>query len=170
MNDDVDNISLLDVLGVSVDDVAEVRFSTIDKGVYLFEIGEVKTDDTRTGTKEMNGEKVKFPMWAVNYLLEIKNVEQLAEKLSEAQREALIGRKFTHQVSQMIVDKREDALKFIGLNKAFVVDVGGVGKGSLKEITESVKGKRFLGTITHQVDKNDTDKKYARLSKIKKID
>lgn len=145
---DGQQVSLADIAGINMDDVAEVRSTVTAAGAMQFKVKEMKLDtvDTQKGTKAV-----------VNVALEITNVITLLDDTLNA--EDIIGK--THNETFWITNPVDD----IGRVKAFMTDSGFQGSGTLQELMEGFTDHEFLGVIKHKRDKNDADKIYANLDR-----
>lgn len=149
-------ISLSDLAQLAMDDVPELRSSTLPAGIYEFVVDDCEfTVVERT----VNGSLTKIPQ--VNIILKVLRPLQLAAPETVEDPATLIGRKYTERFGI----SPDNAIESLGYLKAFLVDIGATGKGKLPEVCESSKGKVFTAPIKHTRDKHDADKVYSNLNR-----
>lgn len=145
-----ENVNLADIAGVDMADVKEFRFENTAKGIYQFKVLD-------SGLKKL-GEKA-----AAVFQLEITNCFAVTDDTKQP--EDMIGVK--HQEAIFITDAEKD----LGRIKAFMVDSGLTGSGTLTELMDQFVGTEFVAPVVQRKDKNDTDKVYSNLdyNKIKTL-
>lgn len=144
-------VSLLDLAGLNMDQIAEVRgFPVPPEGVAEWKItgGEV-------GTGEFNdkaaGGKVKRPY--VQFICTAQAYRTVKDpSLNPAD---LVG--IEHRERFII----KDVLKDLGRAKSFMVDVGQTGSGTLEQLVHNCVGLEFVAAMKHTADQNDKDRKFA---------
>lgn len=146
----VDNFSLADLADLDVSEVAEIRFSSLPAGVFVFSVESATLDEVmnRDDEKRFIAE-FKFKV------LEVKAVVKKGVVLED-----LVGKQHTEKL-YIVPSKAEEG---IGLIRAFVNDMGVDNKGKLGEVVERTVGHEFTGKITERKDKDDPSRVYARLS------
>lgn len=141
-------MSLADLAGADTTDVAEVRFSTLPKGVYGFECLEAHMAEIGDDDKPV-----------VKFKLEVKAVTQTESGKDE------VGSMHT-ETFFIDRDKPEEG---IGRIKAFIADAGGStdgiigGFGENKGYVDAFVGHQFTAGIKHRANKNDKDNPYANV-------
>ena len=162
--DQFGEVSLLDLMGVDLSQVEEMRFGDIMPRIFgQFECGDPTIEelkDNKTGSPtagKVIGALVKFP-WKVLGITDASNAK--ADGVEDPS--TLIGKIHT----EVAFVKGGTNVKYL---KAFIADVGGNKNQPLGEAIKSVAGKRIQAVIRHRKDPNDTDKVYASLSKYKPI-
>lgn len=151
-----EEISLMDIAGIEMNDIAEYRLTVTPAGKFLWRVIEAKLEGRDVQNKEdPQGAKITKP--AITFELEAQNCFALTdEKLDPA---TFVGTK--HFESFWI----NDAVKDLGRVKAFLVDIGLTGTGSLTDLLASAQGEEFVSDITNVPDKNNPDYIYANLKK-----
>jgi len=163
-----EEISLADLAGVDLEGIAEQRFSSLPRGVYVLEVSSEKPP--HFGTIENKEGKKKA---AAIFTQTVLDVLALADNndAPEGDPTKLIGRE--HRETFFVSDQ-----KSIGYIKAFVKDIGGqADKGPLggvagkPGILDACAGIRFQAPIGHRKDPNDADKIYVNIvrNKIKPL-
>lgn len=137
-----EDVSLADIGGVDMSEVEEFRFENTPKGIYQWKC--TNAEILKLGDKP-----------AIKYNLEATNVISLSDDSKDP--EKYIGHK--HDEAIFITDLEKD----IGRAKAFMVDAGFEGSGTLQELLDQFIGHEFVSAISHRKDKNDTDKIYANI-------
>lgn len=162
--DQFGEVSLLDLMGVDLSQMDEMRFGDIFPRVFAqFECGDPTMDelkDNKTGSPTFGkvvGALVKFPFKCIG-ILDASNAK--ADGVEDPSK--LIDKIHT----EIAFVKAATNLKYL---KAFIADVGGVKNAPLGEAIKSVGGKRIQAVIHHRKDPKDSDKIYASLSKYKPI-
>lgn len=162
--DQFGEVSLLDLMGVDLSQMDEMRFGDIFPRVFAqFECGEPTMDelkDNKAGSPTFGkvvGALIKFP-WKCIGILDASNAK--ADGVEDPT--TLVGK--TH--TEVAFVKAAMNLKYL---KAFIADTGGNKNAPLGEAIKSVGGKRIQAIIRHRKDPNDSDKVYASLSKYKPI-
>lgn len=149
-------VSLLDIAGIDLNEIAEYRLTVMPAGKYMFRIMESKLEARDARVKDgAPDEKVKKP--AITFECEVQNCFALTDdKLDPATQ---IGMKYfeTFWIN--------DANKDLGRVKAFLVDIGSPGAGSLTDLLAEAQGVEFVCDITNTPDKNNPDTIWANLKK-----
>lgn len=151
LNGQTQTISLLDLAGIPMEQIAEVRgFPQAPEGV-----AEWKITAAEVGTGEFNdktaGVKVKRPY--IQFVCTAQGYRTVKDaSLNPAD---LVG--MEHRERFII----RDVLKDLGRAKAFMVDVGQTGSGTLEQLVHNCIGLEFVAAVKHTVDPNDKDRKFA---------
>ncbi len=141
-----EQVSLAQLAGVNMDDVAEVRGSTFAAGAFKFAVDIAKLAVMGKGNDAKAGVQFKF---------KCTDVLSLVDASKDA--ETIIG-KF-HTETCFLTDPMEG----LGRTKAFMADTGFKGSGSLQTLLEGFVGHEFKCVITNNADKNDKDIIYANI-------
>ncbi len=141
-----ESVSLADIAGVNMDDVAEVRGTTFPGGTFKFVTEEAKL--TVVGPKDDRKPGIQFAF-------KCTDVFSLTDSAKDA--DSVIGKKHNE------ICFLTDPLEGLGKAKAFMADVGYSGKGKLDVMLEGFKGHEFKAQIKQRVDKNDKDVIYANI-------
>jgi len=141
-----EQVSLADIAGVNMDDVAEVRGSTFPAGAFKFAVDTAKLAVMGKDKDAKAGIQFKF---------KCTDVLSLVDTSKDA--DAIIG-KF-HVETCFLTDPMEG----LGRAKAFMADTGYKGAGSLQQVLEGFAGHEFKSVITNRPDKNDKDIIYANI-------
>lgn len=141
-----ESVSLADLAGIDMADVAEVRGSTFPAGGFQFMVEEAKLAVIGQGDKQKAGIQFKFVC---------RDVISLIDASKDA--ESIIG-KF-HVETCFLTDPTEG----LGHAKAFMADSGYKAAGKLGEILNGFVGHEFRCRITNNADKNDKDIIYANI-------
>jgi hypothetical protein len=137
-----EDVSLADIAGVDMSQVEEFRFENTPKGIYQWVCKNAEV--VKLGNKP-----------AIRYELEASNVIALSDDSLDPDK--YVGHK--HNEAIFITDLEKD----IGRAKAFMIDAGFEGSGTLQELLDQFVGHEFISAIGHRKDKNDTDKVYANI-------
>lgn len=165
VNMESEQVSLSDLAGVDFSDVAELRFSALPDGQYVFDVQ--AGDDTPKLAAIGTGDKAKPAAVFLLTVINVLAVKNAADLLGEPVT-SLIGK--GHRETFFITDQ-----KSVGYVKAFVADIGGDNTGPMGGIPSKGKigfldksaGLRFSGFIGHRADKNDSDKVYVNINRNK---
>jgi len=143
-----EEISLMDLAGISMDDVEEYRASATPAGKFLWRVVEAKLEARDTTNKEdPQGPKISKP--TVNFELESQNCFALVdEKLDPAN---YVGIKHNETIWINNADKD------LGRIKAFLVDIGVGGQGSLTDLLAQAQGIEFVSDVTNVKNKYNPD-------------
>ncbi len=141
-----ESVSLADIAGVNMDDVAEVRGSTFPDGAFQFVVEEAKL--AVVGQNENRKPGIQFVF---------KCSEVLALTDSSKDADSVIGKKHNE------ICFLTEPLEGLGKAKAFMADVGYKGAGKLDVMLEGFKGHEFKAIVKQRVDKNDKDVVYANI-------
>lgn len=143
-NGEETEVSLTDIASIDMSQVEEVRFENRPAGMYHMKVIDAKV--TALGKEK--------PTPAVVIECEVQNCMSLVDGSDTA---AQIGK--THRETFFMKDGDG-----IGRLKAFLVDTGFQGTGSMKDVLDAFHGHEFDGIIKHKVDKNDTDRVYVNFA------
>lgn len=151
-----EEVSLMDIAGLDMTDMAEYRQTVTPAGKFLWRITEAKLEARDVRDKEADdGSKIKKP--AITFELESQNCLALTDdKLDPAK---FIGIK--HFESFFI----NDPVKDLGRVKALLVDIGMACAGNLEDLLAEAQGMEFVSDISNVHDKNNTDIVYANMKK-----
>jgi len=138
-----EEVSLTDIAGVEMDEVKEHRFQVTPQGIYQWNVKDAKLE-------AINNKPV------IRYILTATNVLSLTD-------DALRPEDFIN-VEHNEVIFITDLAKDLGRAKAFMVDTGFTGSGTLQELLDQFVGHGFIGVIKHRKDKNDADITYANIN------
>lgn len=161
------NVSMMDIAGLSVDEIAEVRASKIPGGLYEFEIGKQELLDT----EGMDDDGLDVKQLTAAFALGIKGVKILTLPKETPNPAELIDKVFTHRIKKNLsmrpdgtllpgktnADVEAEIIKFIGMVKGFLVDCGCNGTGTLQEMCAGSVGTRFTAPIQLRKNKRDKD-------------
>lgn len=154
-------LSLMDLAGLDISGISAKRFGDVLPKMFAdFEckkadLKELKDKDT----DQLKGVIASFE-WEV---LGIHSFLQKDEQGNEYDPAAFVGK--THYESR-VVQNTEGLQYLVG----FLEDIGIKEKGALGVLVEGSVGRRIRAQITHRKDKNDADKVYSGLGKIKPIE
>lgn len=158
-------VSLASIAGIDLEGIAEQRFSSLPRGMYLFEVN----SDPMPHLEAIDAKGVKKPAAIMSFI--VKDCFGLNDPSEAPKDEAtgqsnpllLIGK--THREVFFLSDE-----KSIGFCKAFLVDIGCPAKtGALGGLPgksgklEACAGLRFRAPIGHRKDPNDADKVYVNI-------
>lgn len=157
----VDNeaVTLADLMGVSLDDVAEKRGESFPKGNFDWEV------DTETPPHvKIVGEDDKAKAAAV-FKLKCINVIGVTDNEFTGDPTSLIGKYHTETMFLQTADS-------LGYLKAFVKDIGAPYNSNLKLLLSGAAGTRFSAPIMKRKNPNDSDIIYTNINrmKLKKLD
>jgi hypothetical protein len=149
--------SLADLADIDLTDIAEVRFESLAKGTYEFEVAESNlVSDARDGERRFKIE------------VTLKILEMLSSIEPGVNLDAMAGKTHTERFFFYPDRSEEEGLKAIGRVKAFIADIGGSLDGKFGDIVRDIKGTQFRGRIEQKPDRNDPSVSYARLRLEKK--
>lgn len=156
-----EEVSLMDLAGISMDDVQEFRSSATPAGRFLWRVVEAKLE-MREATNKDDPQGPKINKATVNVELESQNCFALTdEKLDPAN---YVGIK--HNETTWISNADKD----IGRVKAFLVDIGITGSGTLNDLLAQAQGVEFVSEVTNRPNKDNPDYVYANLKSPMTID
>ncbi len=141
-----ESVSLADIAGVNMDDVAEVRGTTFPSGTFQFVTEEAKL--AVVGQNENRKPGIQFSFKCTDVL-------SLTDSAKDA--DSVIGK--LHNEMCFLTEPLEG----LGKAKAFMSDTGYKGQGRLDAILEGFKGHEFKCKITQRADRNDKDVIYANI-------
>lgn len=144
------DVSLADLAGIPMDDVEEVRRFTFPRMVARWKV--LKAELCALTQKD---KKVA----AVNFQFECKEPMAFANTEDESRSESIIGKKHMEAIKFIDADPKDT----VGRIKAFMVDCGFKGSGSLQELLNEFADIEFVGKISVNPDPNDPDRKYNNL-------
>lgn len=143
------NLSLADLAGINMDEIAEKRGGAFPSGIFDFEVTAAPLGEV--------GDKKKYPAVEAEFkILDVVKLDAAAPGEETPDANSLVGSTYKETI---IIGSADN----LGSMKAFVVDTGGKGSGRLVEMLEAWVGCRFRGRIKHRKSKNDEDVKFARL-------
>lgn len=141
---DGEEVDLARIAGLDMDQVKEVRFEDRPAGTYHMKVIEA----VLTALGKDN------PMPAVVVKCQVQNCLSLLDG-SDTQKQ------ISKEHRETFFMKDGDG---IGRLKAFLVDTGFKGTGTLKSLLDQFHGHEFMGVIKHTKDKNDTDRVYVNFA------
>ena len=148
MADNEPQFSLTDIAGISMDDVAEFRYTTMPKGGYTWQVKDASLDT-------MGGDDIPVAVIECE-ALEVHGLTGLAPGESEAD---FLGN--THR-EVFFLRKIED----LGRVKAFIIDAGFPlpPETQMADMLMMFKSHVFRGRIKHRADKQDKSVMYANIT------
>ena len=149
-----DTITLAELAGLSMDDIAEKRGEAFPKGVFNWEV-----DSEAPPHLAIFGEGEKKAGFAV-FKLKCLEVLTVSDNEFTGDSNDLVG-KFHNENFRL---GSEDSLGFL---KAFLVDIGAPSGLPLIEQLKGCAGLRFQAPISRKIDKNDSDKTYTNINRNK---
>jgi len=154
---DAFNEAFEELAGVSLEDIVEVRFTSLPPMKAGFEIEEVKPGTAETKSGDSFTLKVKCRV------LEVLSVASADYPDTESQAK-LVGK--SHVETFFIL--KSDPLEGLGRLKAYLKDIGAPNPGmSLKELMSGgLNGHKFLGQVKHRKNPNDKDRPFVNLNPI----
>ncbi len=141
-----ESVSLAELAGIDMDNVAEVRTSLFPAGAFKLKVEDAKLDIFGSGQDKKAAIAFKF-----------KCTDVLALTDTSLQANDVID-KF-HSEPIMLTDPIEG----LGRAKAFMADAGFKGNGKLQELLAGFIGTEFKTRITHRPDKKDTSRIYSNI-------
>ncbi len=141
-----ESVSLADIAGIDMDNIAEVRTSLFPAGGFKLKVEIAKLDIFGSGQDKKAAVSFKF-----------KCIDVLALADTALSANDVID-KF-HQEPIMLTDPVEG----LGRTKAFMADTGFKGSGKLHELLAGFVGTEFNTRITHRPDKNDKSRIYSNI-------
>lgn len=138
------SVSLMQIAGVDMSAVEEVRYFPFAKGSYMWRV-----KSAELGTKEIK--EIEKPL----AVFELECVNCFAVFETDKAPEDFVGKVMKHDVTMF-----EDLEEFIGRTKAFIVDIGGVASGPFQNALAGTVGVLFNSNVSHRLDKNDKSKSY----------
>ena len=148
---DDDNISLAELAGISMDDVAEKRGESLPKGHYVFEVE--GGENTPKLAKIGEGDKAKA---GVRFACKVIDVIDVNDPEFTAANDSLIGK--IHNETLFLT-----ATEGLGYLKAFVKDIGAPYSSKLGDLLSGCAGVRFQAPIGKRKNPNDTDQVYTNI-------
>lgn len=152
------DFSLAELAELDAAEIAEVRFESLPAGIYVFRGESAKFEDTTNRDEERR--------IVLTVKLEVAEAKQVMERMSQEDKEALVGKKHTEKFYVVPVKAPEG----LGLIRAFIGDIGlpnegpfGGVEGSPPGIVDAIEGHEFTGKIIKQARKGDPTTKDSRL-------
>lgn len=150
-------VSLADLLETDMTGIAEVRFTVLPVGVYIFAIKSAEIDTMPIEDKQDSSRTIERAfVQIVSTVIDCKAVADGTEQ-DQIDKE--------HRTAFFIA-KEED----LGRLKAFLVDIGMTESGKLKELLLKLPGWRYKAAIKHVRNKRDPDRPYINLDKIETLE
>ena len=148
-------VTLAQLAGIDLDGIQEKRFSDFPAGNFFWE---VVADPEPPKLVAINGKA------AVPFNLKCLQVFAVKDVPGEPpiKPEDWVGK--VHRETMFLSD-----LESIGYLKAFLIDIGGTGKGALDSLLLGTVGLRFAAPIAKRRDKDDHDKIYTNINRMKLI-
>lgn len=164
-----EEFSLSDLANLDLGDVDEVRGSSFPRGVFNWEmqadpvpsleVTEVPNNDE--GALPNTTKKIPIVKFTFKCIDVLALPPTQLDGSPSPKPEEIIGRTFTE--TYFI----RDLMKDLGRVKAFLIDVGVSGQGSLKDLMLASVGMRFTAAITQKFKKDDHDVIYTNLNRAK---
>ena len=152
-NGEVQDVTIDQLLGFDLQGVEEVRgFPLAPQGVYEWRLTSW-SNKTVTWTPKNEDERESM---VLECLLEAISCRQTKDP--DIDLATLVGLQYTEG---FFLSAAED----LGRVKAFFVDIGMTGAGTVATLCDQSIGREFVAPITHRKDKNDTSKMYANLDR-----
>ncbi len=148
---DDENISLAELAGLSMDDVAEKRGESLPKGHYVFEVQ--GGDDTPKLAKIGEGDKAKA---GVRFVCKVIDVIDVNDPEFKEAPDSLIGKVHFETMFLSSVDS-------LGYLKAFVKDIGAPYSSKLSDLLAGCALVRFQAPIGKRKNPNDTDQVFTNI-------
>jgi hypothetical protein len=153
--DETEDLSIADIAGIDISEIAEKRFVQMPVGVYHWIVKEAGLD-----MMEISGTQKKVPAIVVE--CQVKNIQALA-KGAVVVPEEIIG-ETRKEIFRYNPEKQTD---WIGYFKAFAADTGYTASGSLQEVLAGYQGHEFIAPIVHRRNKDDADRPYVNIDRTK---
>lgn len=139
--------SLADIAGIAMDEIEEVRRFVFPRMIARWKIGKaelvvMKQKDTKVAV--------------ANFHFECMEPVAFADAADETRAESFVGKKHIEGIKFIDADPKDT----LGRIKAFMVDTGFKGSGTLQELLQQFADTEFIGRISVNPDPNDPDKKY----------
>lgn len=150
--------TLAELAGLNMDDVKEQRGFVFPKGDFVWEIS---TDPENLPRLGVIGEGDNASA-AIIYPCKCLDVVRVNDNEFTGNEADLIGK--IHRETFFLNRDIEVAL---GYNKAFLKDIGAPYVSGLAALIAASSGTRFQAPITHTKNKNDADKVYVNLNRMK---
>lgn len=145
-----ETVSLAQLAGIDLDGIQERRLLLFPKGNFFWE---VSAEPEPPKLQNIGGKgAVRFSLKCLR-VDNVKNPEDSPIPVPE-----LVG-KFHNETFFL------STLESLGYMKAFMVDIGGKGKGALNELLLGTVGLRFTAPITIEKNKDDKDIVYHRIDR-----
>jgi hypothetical protein len=150
---DISQVSMMDLAGVDMSGIEEVRATTFPAGIFDWEITELEeeTGENKEGVKQ-------FKMLVHCQCVNVISVASLGVDPT-----TIPGQKFTHRITKNI-ETKNDLYTFLGMVKAFLGDVGVNTAQSYPDMLASAVGKQFRCVVVHKPNKDDKDSPYANFN------
>lgn len=141
-----ESVSLADLAGIDMDNVAEVRTTLFPAGAFKFKVDTSKLDVFGSGQDKKAAIVFKFKCTDVLALTDTAlHANDVIDKF--------------HQEPIMLTEPMEG----LGRAKAFMADCGFKGSGKLQDLLAGFIGTEFKTLITHRPDKNDKSRIYSNI-------
>jgi hypothetical protein len=171
-DDDMNEISLADLAGIDVSDIAEVRYEVLPQMIADFEITEAAFAESTIKSGDNEGHKV----FVGKVEMKVLEAKSLLDRVPSGQDKAeylegLRDKTYSENlrikpgisVGENAQEHQARLAKEMGKVRAFVNDVGGEWGANIVEAVENLKGVTFTGKIEHKTDKEDKSVKWPRL-------
>ena len=153
-NGTVQDVTVDQLLGFDLAGVEEVRgFPLAPEGVYEWKIIEWTNKNVAWTDKKTGDAKISLVLDCKLEAISCRQAKDPAVVLTD-----LVGLSFTEG---FFISASDD----LGRVKAFLVDVGMSGSGTIATLCDQSLGSEFVAPVTHRTDKNDTSKKYDGLDR-----
>lgn len=151
-------VTLGELAGLNMDDVAELRGFSFPKGDFIWE-GSTDPENLPRLAAVGEGDNAKPAIIIPLKCVDVIRVHDAEFTGNEAD---LIGK--MHRETMFLTG---DIAQSLGYFKAFAKDIGAPAASSLNDLIAGISGVRFQAPITKRKDKNDTDKEYTQVNRSK---
>lgn len=148
LNVDGAEISLAELAGLNMDDIEEVRFEVLPKGLSAV-FRNKSADIVKMGEKP-----------AISLTYEVMKIFGETEEMND---ENMVGKE--HQ--ELFFLSGKEPLKVLGMMKAHMSDAGFSASGELQDVLDKYQSHMCKAVIKHTVNKDDEDRPYARMDRLK---
>ncbi len=145
----IGEMTLAQIAGLDMTGVKEFRFENLPVGAFLGRLE--KFDFAQRERKD------KPKLWVATFTFEVLDVKALVDAGVDAA--PLLGKKHNEGFK---LESEED----FGRLKAFFLDIGTTGSGTIMELGKQKIGTDYVFTIGHRKDKQNADIVYANIRKI----
>lgn len=160
-----DTVTLADLAGITLDDIAEKRGESLAKGFYDFEVDAEEPPHLMIINADSDKAKI-----AVKFKFKVLDVVSVSDPDFSGQPTDLIGK--NHFETFFLAGGDIKADEALGYLKAFMKDIGAANTGKpLKDLLTDCAGIRFSAPIGKRKNPNDTDQVFTNIQrgKIKPI-
>lgn len=144
---DLDSISMMDLAGLDMSEIQEVRSQAFPAGIFDWEVDSIETDKGKSAD-----DLVQFKALVK---LTCRGVYGLT-MAGSANPDDLTGKHFTHRIIKNI-ENESDIYTFMGMVKAFIKDIGGNVNQAFQPMIESAPGLQFRAPVRLKPNSKDKD-------------